>query len=74
MLSIATVVLGGCEFSGGIIQPAGVAAGAIAMSLITTLLTFMKLPSNYQTAVMGLVLILVLVIKLFTNKNKGARI
>jgi ribose transport system ATP-binding protein len=74
MLSIATVVLGGCEFSGGIIQPVGVMAGAIAMSLITTLLTAMKLPSNYQTAVMGIILILVLVIKLFSKEHKRGRL
>jgi ribose/xylose/arabinose/galactoside ABC-type transport system permease subunit len=64
-------VLGGCEFSGGIVEPVGVVAGAIAMSLITTLLTFMKIGSNYQTAVLGVILILVLVIKLLTNAYKG---
>ncbi|GHV75804.1 hypothetical protein AGMMS49942_06250 [Spirochaetia bacterium] len=71
MLSIATVVLGGCEFSGGIVEPVGVVAAAIAMSLITTLLTFLKIGSNYQTAVLGIILILVLVIKLVTNTYKG---
>jgi ribose/xylose/arabinose/galactoside ABC-type transport system permease subunit len=73
MLSIATVVLGGCEFSGGIMEPVGVVAGALAMSLITTMLTFMRIGSNYQTAVMGIILILVLVIKLVTNRYKEAR-
>lgn len=72
MLSIATVVLGGCEFSGGIMEPIGVVAGAIAMSLITTVLTFMRIGSNYQTAVLGIILILVLVIKLVTHRNKEA--
>jgi ribose transport system ATP-binding protein len=73
MLSIATVVLGGCEFSGGIMVPAGVVAGAVAMSLITTVLTFMRLGSNYQTAVLGIILILVLVIKVIANRNKEVR-
>jgi ribose transport system ATP-binding protein len=72
MLSIATVVLGGCEFSGGIMEPIGVVAGAIAMSLITTVLTFMRIGSNYQTAVLGIILILVLVIKLVTRGKKEA--
>lgn len=72
MLSIATVVLGDCEFSGGIVEPIGVVAGAIAMSLITTVLTFMRIGSNYQTAVLGIILILVLVIKLVTKRNKEA--
>ncbi|MDR2134241.1 MAG: ATP-binding cassette domain-containing protein [Treponema sp.] len=73
MLSIATVVLGGCEFSGGYMEPIGVVAGAVAMSLITTVLTFMRIGSNYQTAVMGIILILVLVIKLFAGRYKEAR-
>jgi ribose transport system ATP-binding protein len=73
MLSIATVVLGGCEFSGGYMEPVGIVAGAVAMSLITTVLTFMRIGSNYQTAVMGIILILVLVIKLVTNRYKEAR-
>jgi ribose/xylose/arabinose/galactoside ABC-type transport system permease subunit len=72
MLSIATGVLGGCEFSGGIMEPIGVVAGAIAMSLITTVLTFMRIGSNYQTAVLGIILILVLVIKLVTKRIKEA--
>ncbi|MDR1971943.1 MAG: ATP-binding cassette domain-containing protein [Treponema sp.] len=73
MLSIATVVLGGCEFSGGIVEPVGVVAGAFAMSLITTVLTFMRIGSNYQTAVLGIILILVLVIKLVTNRTNRGR-
>ncbi|MDR1977707.1 MAG: ATP-binding cassette domain-containing protein [Synergistaceae bacterium] len=73
MMSIATVILGGCEMAGGIVEPIGVAAGGIAMSLITTLLIFMKIGSNYQTAVMGLILISVLVVKLFLNQKRGVR-
>jgi ribose transport system ATP-binding protein len=74
MLSIATVVIGGCEFSGGVIEPAGVVAAAVAMSLITTALTFMRIGSNYQTAVLGVILIMVLVIKLIANRDKGYRV
>lgn len=35
MLSIATVILGGCEMSGGVVEPVGVVVGGIAMSFIT---------------------------------------
>ena len=73
MMSIAVVILGGCEMAGGVVEPIGVVAGGIAMSLITSLLTFVKVGSNYQTAVMGLILILVLAVKLFANKRKGAQ-
>lgn len=73
MLSIATVILGGCEMSGGQVEPAGVVAGAIAMSFITALLTSMKVDSNFQTAVTGIILILVLAIKLITHRKEGAK-
>lgn len=71
MLSIATVIIGGCELSGGYVEPFGVAFGAIAMSLITALLTSLKVDSNFQTAVTGLILILVLSIKLISSKRRG---
>lgn len=71
MLSIATVIVGGCEMAGGIVAPVGVVCGAIAMSFITTLLTALHVDSNYQTAVTGLILIGVLAIKLVTQKREG---
>lgn len=72
MLSIATVILGGCEMSGGQVEPVGVVVGAIAMSFITALLTSMKVDSNFQTAVTGVILILVLAIKLIAHKKEVA--
>lgn len=71
MMSIAVVILGGCKMSGGEVEPIGVAAGAIAMSLITSLLTFIKVGSNYQTAVTGFILIFALALTLFSEKRKG---
>lgn len=73
MLSIATVIIGGCEMSGGKVEPIGVVAGAIAMSFITTLLTALKIDSNFQTAVTGSILIFVLAIKLISHKKEGAK-
>ncbi|MEY8353988.1 ATP-binding cassette domain-containing protein [Lachnospiraceae bacterium 54-53] len=72
MLSIATVILGGCEMSGGRVEPVGVVVGGIAMSFITALLTSMKVDSNFQTAVTGVILILVLAIKVITHKKEAA--
>lgn len=73
MLSIATVILGGCEMSGGIVTPIGVVCGVIAMSFITTLLNTFQVDSNYQTAVTGLILIAVLAIRLVTNRKEGKK-
>ncbi len=71
MQSIAIVILGGCDFAGGFVEPIGVVFGAIAMSLITTLLISLKIDSNFQTAVTGLILIAVLAIKLLRSKKGG---
>lgn len=71
MLSIATVILGGCEMAGGIVSPMGAVCGGIAMTFITTILTSFRVDSNYQTAVTGMILIVVLAIKLLMHKKGG---
>ncbi|MBI9104446.1 MAG: ATP-binding cassette domain-containing protein [Spirochaetales bacterium] len=71
MLSIATIILGGCEFKGGIGSPVGVVAGALAISSISALLTFLKINSNLQTAVTGFILIAALAIKLVIKKGEA---
>lgn len=73
MLSIATVIIGGCEMAGGIVAPIGVVCGGVAMSFITTMLTSFRIDSNYQTAVTGIILIVVLAIKLITHKKEGRK-
>jgi ribose transport system ATP-binding protein len=73
MQSFATIILGGCEFAGGIAEPFGVVCAAIAMALITSLLIALKIDSNFQTAVTGIILILVLAIKAFSMKQGGRK-
>lgn len=73
MLSIATVILGGCEMAGGIVEPAGVVVAAIAMNLINSLLTAMKVDSNYQTAIIGCILIGVLAFKFVIHRKEAAK-
>ena len=72
MLSIATIVLGGCEFIGGISSPVGVVIAALAISSISFLLTFIGINSNMQSAVTGLILIAALSMKLI-NKGKETK-
>ncbi|PKQ31946.1 MAG: sugar ABC transporter ATP-binding protein [Actinobacteria bacterium HGW-Actinobacteria-2] len=69
MLSIATVIVGGCEMAGGVVEPVGVVAAGVAMSLITSLLIFIQVDSNLQVAVTGLIIILVLAARMLTNKK-----
>ena len=73
MLSIATVILGGCEMAGGVVAPAGVVIAAVAMNLINSLLTAMKVDSNYQTAIIGLILIGVLAFKFIIHRKEAAK-
>ena len=72
MMSIATVILGGCEMMGGVPVPFGVVMAAIVMNLINSLLTAMKLNSNYQTAIIGIILISVLALKFVVRRKERA--
>jgi len=69
MMSIATVIVGGCEMAGGFVEPVGVVAAGIAMSLITSLLVFVQVDSNFQMAVTGLIIIAVLASRLAARRK-----
>lgn len=69
MNSVATIMLGGCEFSGGIGEPVGVVVGGVAISLISSLLAFMSVSSDYQTAVVGIILLAALASRLLFRKR-----
>lgn len=60
LLSIASVILGGGAFIGGIISPFGTVIGAITLTLVSTVLTFINVPSVWQIGAQGGLLILVL--------------
>ncbi len=63
LLSVAAVVMGGCDLVGGRIEPIGVAFAAVTLSLLGTLLGFMRLSSDDIAAVQGLILIGIVVLK-----------
>lgn len=58
MMSIATILLGGCKFAGGVVEPVGVVFGALGISFITSMLTFMRVDTNYRSAVIGIILLI----------------
>ncbi len=60
LVSIAAAILGGCEFSGGRVAPAGAVAGALTMTLAASFLTSLNVPSDWQIGVQGAILVLVL--------------
>jgi ribose transport system permease protein len=61
LLSIAGVILGGGEFVGGRVSPIGAVIGALTLALAASpLLTFMRIPPDWQVAANGAILIIVL--------------
>ena len=63
LLSVAAVVMGGCDLVGGRIEPIGVALAAVTLSLLGTLLGFMKLSSDNIAAVQRLILIGIVILR-----------
>lgn len=60
LLSVAAVILAGSEFRGGRASVVGVVFGALALSLVSPVLSALNVPSNYQTGAVGVVLVLVI--------------
>lgn len=67
LLAIAAVILGGGEFAGGRAVPIGAVIGALAISLVGSMLTLLGVSSDYQTGVQGLVLVAVLAGRVLTT-------
>jgi ribose/xylose/arabinose/galactoside ABC-type transport system permease subunit len=63
LLSIAGAIIGGAEFSGGVVSPIGAAFGAIIMLLSGSLLSFLNVSTDWQLSVQGGLLTLVLTLR-----------
>lgn len=70
LLTIASVVLGGGALSGGRVSYVGPVFGAITLSLVTILLGFLHISSDYSAAVQGLLLILILSLRLLRKEKE----
>jgi ribose transport system ATP-binding protein len=68
--AVAAVIVGGASFSGGRVSPVGAVLAAVALSLISSLLVFIGVDSQYSTATGGLVLILVLALRAAVGKAR----
>ncbi len=60
LLSVAGVMLGGGSFAGGKVSAVGAVLGACTMTLLGTLLTFLKISPDWQIGSQGLILLIVL--------------
>lgn len=72
LLTVASTVMGGALLVGGVINPIGTVFGAIALSLLGTLLGFLKVSSNYVPAAQGFILLTILALRLLRgSRNNG---
>ena len=62
MTAVAACVLGGISLTGGVGSVIGSAIGAVIMSSISYLLVFMGFSSNYNDAITGSILIVIVVV------------
>lgn len=69
LLSIAGVILGGGEFTGGRVSPVGAVIGALTLALAGSFLSFLRLSSDWQIGAQGAILILVLAARLVVSQR-----
>lgn len=70
LLSIAGAILGGCEFVGGRVSPAGAVIGAITLTLAGSFLSFLRISPDWQIGATGAILILVLALRAVINRKE----
>ncbi|WP_423205958.1 ABC transporter permease (plasmid) [Paracoccus yeei] len=68
LLSIAGVILGGGEFTGGRVSPIGAVIGALTLTLAGSFLSFLRLSPDWQIGAQGAILILVLAARLVVRQ------
>ena len=73
LLSIAGVILGGGEFVGGRVSPVGAVIGAATLLLAGSLLSFLKLPPDWQIGAQGAILIIVLALRVLIDRGGKGR-
>jgi ribose transport system permease protein len=73
LLSIASVILGGGEFVGGRVSPIGAVIGAMVLALAASLLSFLKVPPDWQIGAQGAILIIVLALRSLLNRVEARR-
>lgn len=71
LTTIAAVIVGGTQLSGGFVAPVGVVAGALAFALIPSLLLLMNVATAYETAVTGGILVAALALRRLLPSRAG---
>ena len=71
LMSIAAVILGGGEFVGGRVSVIGAVLGAVTLTLAASFLAFLNVSSDWQIAVQGGILIVVLSLRVLLQQRGG---
>ncbi|MDO5642241.1 MAG: ABC transporter permease [Paracoccus sp. (in: a-proteobacteria)] len=71
LLSIAGVILGGGEFTGGRVSPVGAVIGALTLTLAGSFLSFLRLSPDWQIGAQGVILLIVLAARLLVRRVEG---
>ncbi|WP_186393634.1 MULTISPECIES: ABC transporter permease [unclassified Pannonibacter] len=71
LLSIAGVILGGGEFTGGRVSPIGAVIGALTLTLAGSFLSFLRISPDWQIGAQGAILIIVLGLRLLFNARQN---
>ena len=71
LYAIAGVILGGGEFVGGRVSPAGAVVGALTLALTPQLMGFMEISTDWQIGAQGGILIIVLALRALINRREG---
>jgi ribose transport system permease protein len=69
LLTIAAVILGGGEFTGGRVSAVGAVFGALTLTLAAVLLAFLRVSSDWQIGAQGLILLGVLAARVLISRN-----
>lgn len=65
--SVAAVIVGGASFAGGRVSPIGAVLAAVGLALISSVLVFSGVSSQFSTAIGGVVLVVVLGLRAFVR-------
>ncbi len=71
LLSVASVIIGGGYFSGGVVTIFGALCGAVSLTMISVLLGLLRVSTDFTASIQGLVLIAILSLRLL--KRRGAK-
>jgi ribose transport system ATP-binding protein len=63
LVSVAAVVIGGADFTGGVVHPVGTVLAAVAFGVLPSLLYFVGVGPSYQTAVQGALLVVAMAVR-----------